>query len=90
MQGRNAHGAWVETDEDISNEAVHYFSELFSEPAGNAIDLLHVIPSIVTTEENTHLEADPSIEEVRRIIFDMDGESAAGPDGFTERFFTFA
>ncbi|XP_071906007.1 uncharacterized protein [Coffea arabica] len=72
VQGRNAHGAWVETDEDISNEAVHYFSELFSEPAGNAIDLLHVIPSIVTTEENTHLEADPSIEEVRRIIFDMD------------------
>nr|XP_027101582.1 uncharacterized protein LOC113722473 [Coffea arabica] len=56
---RNVHGAWVETDDEISNEA------------------------------NAHLESDPSFEEVRRIVFDMDGESAAGSDGFTG-FFTFA
>ena len=30
------------------------------------------------------------MEEIKEIIFAMDGESAAGPDGFTGRFFTFA
>ncbi|XP_071933747.1 uncharacterized protein [Coffea arabica] len=83
---KDVHGAWVETDEDISNEAVCYFSELFSELAGNATNLLHVIPSIVTAEENSRLEADPSFEEVHKIIFAMDGESATSSDGFMGRF----
>nr|XP_027120574.1 uncharacterized protein LOC113737562 [Coffea arabica] len=36
------------------------------------------------------LEACPTIEEVKRVVFEMDGDSAAGPDGFTElpRFVT--
>nr|XP_027124272.1 uncharacterized protein LOC113740964 [Coffea arabica] len=32
----------------------------------------------------------PDMEEVRLWVFAMDRESAAGPDGFTGRFFTFA
>ena len=30
------------------------------------------------------------MEEIKEVVFAMDGESAAGPDGFTWRFFTFA
>ena len=30
------------------------------------------------------------MEEIREAVFPMDGESEAGPDGFTGRFFTFA
>ena len=32
----------------------------------------------------------PTIEEVYRVIKSMDGDSVAGPDGFTGKFFTFA
>lgn len=35
-------------------------------------------------------KAIPLDEEVCQVIFGMDGESAAGPNGFTERFFMFA
>ncbi|XP_027156179.1 uncharacterized protein LOC113756908 [Coffea eugenioides] len=87
---KDANGVWLESDEEIANEAVSYFSDLFSEPAGNAEDLLQVIPTCVTAEESARLEADPTMEEVKRVIFAIDGESAAGPDGFTSRFFSFA
>ena len=36
------------------------------------------------------LEEPPSMEEVKRAVFRMDGDSAAGPGGFTGKFFTFA
>ena len=36
------------------------------------------------------LEAFLSIEEVHRVVMSMDGDSEAGPDGFTSKFFTFA
>ncbi|XP_071940013.1 uncharacterized protein [Coffea arabica] len=83
-------GIWVKTDEDISREAIRYFSDLFSAPAESSSDLLHVIPANVTAEENMSLEADPSFDEVKRTIFAMDGDSAASPDGFMGKLFTFA
>lgn len=39
-------------------------------------------------QDNASLELLPSEEEVRQVVFGMDGESAAGPDGFTGLFFT--
>ncbi|XP_027060834.1 uncharacterized protein [Coffea arabica] len=84
-------GTWVDRDKDIAREAVEYFSDLFSGSLDfNPGDLGHLIPPIVSTADNALLAEAPDMEEVRRIVFDMDGESAADPDGFTGKFFTFA
>ena len=80
-------GTWVDTNDDIANEVIWYFSDLLSEPVGTFSELLHLIPSIITRKENRRLEASPSMEEVKRVVFEMDSESAAGPDGFTGKFF---
>nr|XP_027123281.1 uncharacterized protein LOC113740010 [Coffea arabica] len=53
-------------------------------------DLLQHIPKILTDEENSLLEQVPSEEEVRSAMFAMDGESAPGPHGYTDKFFTAA
>lgn len=36
------------------------------------------------------LEDIPSIDEVKNVVFSMDGKSAARPDGYTGKLFTFA
>ena len=42
---------------------------------------------MIIGEDNRCLEGVPNMEEVRRVVFVMDGKSAAGPDGFTGKFF---
>ena len=51
--------------------------------------LMHVIPNLSAVIDNGTLERVPSMEEVKKVIFYMDGDSGAGLDGFTEKFFTF-
>ncbi|XP_071917036.1 uncharacterized protein [Coffea arabica] len=85
-----ANGVWVESDADIAREAIAYFSDLFSGTSVPSSDMLHLIPPVISGEDNKLLEAAPTIEEVHRVVKEMDGDSAAGPDGFTGKFFTFA
>ena len=83
-------GTWVEGDGDIANEAIRFFSELYSESTVPSSELLPLIPHALTREENLTLECIPSMDEVRKVMYAMDRDSAAGPDGFTGKFFTFA
>ncbi|XP_027151985.1 uncharacterized protein LOC113752040 [Coffea eugenioides] len=84
-------GGWVNEDTLIGEEAVRYFSSLFSlEDAPGIRDVPDVIPRLVSMEDNERLEEVPSLEEVWQTVREMDGNSAAGPDGFSGRFFSAA
>ena len=50
---------------------------------------MHVIPNLSFEIDNNFLEAIPSLDEVKRVIFYMDGDSMARPNGFTGKLFTF-
>lgn len=45
------------------------------------------IPAIVTNNDNTMLTKLPSMEEVKAVVFDMNGSGAPVPDGFGGCFF---
>ncbi|XP_071917028.1 uncharacterized protein [Coffea arabica] len=85
---KKSNGVWVDADADIESEAISYFSNLFSSPSESASDMLHLIPHMISGEDNGRLEAVPSMEDVHRVVRAMDGDSAAGPDGFTGKFYT--
>lgn len=40
----------------------------------------------MSSKDNVILEEIPSMEKVRRVVFSMDRETAACPDGFTRKF----
>lgn len=42
---------------------------------------------MVSNEHNMELCRMPTREEVKGAVFDLSGESASGPDGFTDMFF---
>lgn len=88
---KSSSGVWLTSEADISQEAVDFFQGLFSAESGfTPSSLLEVISRVVTHEENAFLEDIPSLDEVKQVVFSMDGESAAGLDGFTGQFFTCA
>ncbi|XP_071924882.1 uncharacterized protein [Coffea arabica] len=88
---KTSEGTWVDKDDDIAQEAIKYFSDLFTGSLDTGLDELgHLVSPMVMDDESNRLAEVPDMEEVCQLVFDMDGESAAGPYGFTGKFFTFA
>ena len=52
--------------------------------------MLHLIPHMISGEDKGRLEAVPSMEKVHQVVRARDGDSATGPDGFMDKFYTFA
>ncbi|MQL99315.1 hypothetical protein Taro_032040 [Colocasia esculenta] len=50
--------------------------------------LLHSIPTIISEEDNHMLFATPNDEEIKLAVWNMKGDSAPGPDGFTGNSYT--
>ncbi|XP_027156573.1 uncharacterized protein LOC113757588 [Coffea eugenioides] len=88
---RGSDGEWLDEEARIGEAAVTFFQELFTaETVLPATGLLENIPSLVSAQDNVILTEIPRLEEVKDIVFALDEESTAGPDGFTGKFFTFA
>ena len=88
---RRSDREWLGELSRIGEAVISFFQKLFTaETVLPANGLLENIPSLVTTQDNVALTEISQLEEVKDIVFALDEESAAGPDGFTGKFFTFA
>ncbi|KAF1898180.1 hypothetical protein Lal_00032945 [Lupinus albus] len=78
----------LSTQEEIAQHVLAYFTDLYVSPndacPNHLIQL--VIPSLVSNEDNTMLTKHPTIEEIKNVVFDMNGEGVPGPDGFGDVF----
>lgn len=84
---QNSDGNWINEDENISREAIKYFSTLLQgefEPEYHHLDCLS---RIITHQDNELLCVIPEEEEIRKAVFDTSPNSAPGPDGFGGSFF---
>ncbi|XP_050222822.1 uncharacterized protein LOC126672915 [Mercurialis annua] len=85
-------GVLSDNMEHISNHITSYYANLFSATRGRPSDLQivkNIIPHLVTDEDNDGLTRCPSNDEIRATVFDMDGSSAPGPDGFSGAFYKY-
>nr|XP_027124765.1 uncharacterized protein LOC113741433 [Coffea arabica] len=87
---KDGDGVWTEEAGRIEDLAVAFFEGVLSQPDRGQVDpsQLSVIPSIITAQDNVSLQQFPTEEEIRSVVFQMDGESSSGPDGFKGSFFT--
>ncbi|XP_047961692.1 uncharacterized protein LOC125206485 [Salvia hispanica] len=73
---------------DIRNSAESFFRRLLTEDVGPLrdpdLDILASLPPHVNMEL---LDKAPTAEEVRQIVFSINAEGAAGPDGYSALFF---
>ncbi|KAL3345622.1 hypothetical protein AABB24_024533 [Solanum stoloniferum] len=81
-------GKWAEGNEHVAAEAAFFFQKQFSsENVPAYLFLLNHVPTLVTVEMNRGITKAPLEEEVKRVIFKLNGKSASGPDGLIGIFF---
>ncbi|XP_055824484.1 uncharacterized protein LOC129893019 [Solanum dulcamara] len=85
---QNDEGNWLQGDDDIARAACDHFQNIFTgEDTHIQEDALQCIPKLVTDDQNRDLQALPNLEELRTVVFSMNPNSAAGPDGMNGKFF---
>jgi hypothetical protein len=76
--------------DEIKKSAHNHFKEIYSESSPNLnpsnMEILDLIPSLVSTHSNDLLMCPVSLEEFKSIVECMSPDKAPGPDGFTARF----
>lgn len=74
--------------EDISAEAVSFYTALFAqEPVVNCEQIIWHIPILVSADDNSALTQLPLSDEIKDAVWHLDPHSASGPDGFDENFY---
>ncbi|KAG5585976.1 hypothetical protein H5410_046410 [Solanum commersonii] len=79
---------WIQGDEQIAEVACEHSQDIFTGQS-SIIDEepLNCIPRMVTQAQNDELQALPTVEELKRVVFSMNSNSAAGPGGMNGCFF---
>jgi len=87
MDGNNR----ITDSKEMEEHVVGYFHNIFG---GNNNCLSNglaakVIPLLVTEEENVALTTMSLFDEIKKAVFDLNADSAPGPDGFGAHFYQF-
>ncbi|XP_026443572.1 uncharacterized protein LOC113343651 [Papaver somniferum] len=74
--------------DEIKYYIVNHYKEKFN---GGAVDidpkLFDISHDRISTSECSFMDAIPSLEEIKRAVFDLGADSAPGPDGFSGSFY---
>ncbi|XP_016489541.1 uncharacterized protein LOC107809421 isoform X1 [Nicotiana tabacum] len=82
---QNSEGNWIEGNDPIVEEEVKFFQAQFHENSvPNVFGIIDHVPSMVTMENNQDLVRQPTKSEIKYVVFGQNGNSAGGPDGFTD------
>ncbi|KAL0284160.1 UNVERIFIED_CONTAM: hypothetical protein Sradi_7207000 [Sesamum radiatum] len=87
-------GELLTAQNDVNQEFISYFQNLFGGPSlHRSLDLEFLRPELkhtITPAEASLLTAHVTRSEVKEAFFDIDVESAPGPDGYTSEFYRAA
>ncbi|WMV59326.1 hypothetical protein MTR67_052711 [Solanum verrucosum] len=85
---RTRQGDIINSPHNIGEEAVNVFKEQFMETSEEYnLEVLECIPKLIKEEENEEMGKMPTKEEVKHVVFSLNGDSASGQDGFSRHFF---
>ncbi|XP_060182430.1 uncharacterized protein LOC132612110 [Lycium barbarum] len=81
-------GNWLEDADSVAAEAINFFHKKFThEEVSKDSPILNHIPELIREEDNILLAEQPTMEEVQKVVFELNGDSTCGPDGFSGIFY---
>lgn len=83
-------GDWVSDPNTIADLGVQHFCQIFNvdQQVINPSIVPGIISKPVSAVDNDNLTQLPSMEEVQRVVMEMNHSSSPGPDGFSGQFFS--
>ncbi|XP_060195031.1 uncharacterized protein LOC132624242 [Lycium barbarum] len=79
-----AAGNWLEDADRVVGEAVNFFHKQFThEKVSEDSPILNHILELIREEDNLLLAEQPTMGEVQKAVFELNGDSTCGPDGFS-------
>ncbi|XP_059281156.1 uncharacterized protein LOC132034819 [Lycium ferocissimum] len=85
---QDSNGEWLETREQIAEEAINFFRKKFTQEGNPDVSiLLHHIPKMITHKQNRLLCNYPTKEKVRNVVNELNGGSISRPDRFIGLFY---
>ncbi|XP_060183032.1 uncharacterized protein LOC132612987 [Lycium barbarum] len=85
---QDADGNWLEDADRVAGEAVNFFHKQFThEEVSEDSPILNHIPELIREEDNMLLAEQPTLEKVQKAVFELNGDSTCGPDGFYGIFY---
>ena len=79
----NERGLVLDNIDSISKEILHFFEKLYSSPPGESWRVEGLDWSPISAESAFRLDSPFTEEEISKAIFQLDGDKALGPNGFT-------
>lgn len=79
---------WIEGDGNITIEAICFFRNQFSrEHTDTNFSILNCIPRVITDIDNDNLLVEPSMDEIKDVVFSMSSKSNLGTDDLSGKFY---
>ncbi|XP_057434667.1 uncharacterized protein LOC130727526 [Lotus japonicus] len=82
LRGLLIEGNWEEDPFQIKNEVKTYFDDIFISRPDSGLSLDGVPFHMISRVEKASLVANFDLEEIRAMVWDCEGDSIPGPDGF--------
>ncbi|XP_049399717.1 uncharacterized protein LOC125863742 [Solanum stenotomum] len=84
----NDNADWVQGDEQIAKAACEHFQNIFTGEEKFIDEIpMNCIPRMVDQVQNDRMKELPTMEELKEVVYSMNPNSAAGPDGMNGYFF---
>lgn len=84
----NENGERIKGEENIAMAACEHFKDIFTlEDKIINEDNFELIPRMISQEQNVRLTSIPDMDELKNVVFSMNHNSTAGPDGMNGYFF---
>lgn len=83
-------GQFLDADKYVAAKAIDFFQDQFTgDSFTEDLTLINLLPREIIEKDTVRQKATPTDEEVKKVVFELNSDSACGTDAFTGHFIRY-